>query len=174
MNAIMVYLETESILCSELLAIHHINRENKYYSMGFYTQPGNYSSYNIIHLIAVNCCVATYDELVAIMKPHGLKVINREKLNMVCQSDIHIHTTITKQQYNELYDEGESEEDYVLIPPKNLKKHYRDLIKGLPYLYCYNIRDLAIKFNIIKQHTFRHKAIMNRVKSHIEEKIENI
>lgn len=169
MNAIVIQLETEAILCQELLTANRIIWDKEQHNRSFYEIPGEYSSYRWIDFIAVPSLFASYEKLVSIMKPHGLKVINSEQFSMVY--NLESYQTFTKEVYEGLYTQEEPSTSYILSQPKDLVKHYRDVIEGLPYLYCYNLRDLAFRFRVEDQHKYRHKALLNRIRAKIEEKI---
>jgi hypothetical protein len=175
MNAIIVDSGIGQQLCDELLAINHINKIKDQVIQAFYEIPGNYSSYKFIYFICVKTEYATYDKLVSIMKPYGLKVIDSNKVKKVLE--LQSYDTFTEEVYNSLYDEGDSASDYIVTPPSDLYLHYKNVIKGLPYLYCYNIHNLALyyltnDFSIkdqIKLHKLRHKALLNRVNDKLVE-----
>ncbi len=172
MNAIVIQLETEAILCQELLTANRIIWDKEQHNRSFYEIPGEYSSYRWIDFIAVPTLFASYEKLVSIMKPHGLKVINSEQFSMVY--NLESYQTFTKEVYESLYTPEEPSTSYILSQPKDLVKHYRDVLGGLPYLYCYNLRDLALHFRVEDQHKYRHKALLNRLRAKIEEKIATL
>ena len=169
MNAIMLELETEGTLCHELLAANRIIWDKDQHIRSFYTIPGNYSSYRCIHFVAVPVLFASYEKLVSIMKPHGLKVINSEQFSMVY--NLESYQTFTKDVYEGLYEPNTS---YILSQPKDLLKHYKDVSSGLPYLYRYNLRDLAFSFCVKDQHKYRQQALLNRLRTKIQEKISSL
>ena len=169
MNAIMLELETEGTLCHELLAANRIIWDKDQHIRSFYTIPGNYSSYRCIHFVAVPVLFASYEKLVSIMKPHGLKVINSEQFSMVY--NLESYQTFTKDVYEGLCEPNTS---YILSQPKDLVKHYKDVSSGLPYLYRYNLRDLAFRFGVEDQHKYRQQALLNRLRAKIQEKIMSL
>lgn len=172
MNAIVIQLETEAILCQELLTANRIIWDKELHNRSFYEIPGNYSSYKWIDFIVVPTLFASYEKLVSIMKPHGLKVINVEQFNTVYS--LQSYETFTKEVYESLYTPEEPSTSYILSQPKDLLKHYKDVLSGLPYLYCYNLRDLAICFRVEDQHKYRQQALLNRIRAKIEEKIMSL
>ena len=165
----MLELETEGTLCNELLAANRIIWDKDQHIRSFYTIPGNYSSYRCIHFVAVPVLFASYEKLVSIMKPHGLKVINTEQFSMVY--NLESYQTFTKDVYEGLYEPNTS---YILSQPKDLLKHYKDVSSGLPYLYRYNLRDLAFSFGVKDQHKYRQQALLNRLRTKIQEKIATL
>ena len=170
MNAIIIELETEAILCQELLTANGINWDKEQYYKSY--NMSEYPSYRCLDFIAVPTLFASYEKLVSIMKPHGLKVINSEQFSMVY--NLESYQTFTKEVYEGLYTQEEPSTSYILSEPKDLAKHYRDVIEGLPYLYCYNLRDLAMRFDVDNQHNYRQQALLNRVRAKIEEKIMSL
>ena len=172
MNAIILELETEGTLCNELLAANRIIWDKDQHIRSFYTIPGNYSSYRCIHFVAVPALFASYEKLVSIMKPHGLKVINTEQFSMVY--NLESYQTFTKEVYESLYTQEEPNTSYILSQPKDLLKHYKDVSSGLPYLYRYNLRDLAFRFGVKDQHKYRQQALLNRLRTKIQEKIMSL
>ena len=169
MNAIMVDTRIGGILCEELLAINHINKIKEQQLQAFYEIPDNYSSYKIIDFICVKTEYASYDKLVSIMKPYGFKVIDSNKVKMVLE--LESYNTFTKEVYHSLYDEGESPSDYIVTPPLDLYLHYKNVIKGLPYLYRYNVHHLGLCYiqDQCKLHKLRHKALLNHVTNKLVE-----
>lgn len=172
MNAIVIQLETEGTLCNELLAANRIIWDKDQHIRSFYEIPGNYSSYKWIHFIAVPELFASYEKLVSIIKPHGLKVINSAQFSMVY--NLESFGTFTKEVYESLYTQEEPSTSYILSEPKDLVKHYRDVLNGLHYLYCYNLRDLAFRFRVEDQHKYRQQALLNRLRTKIQEKIATL
>jgi hypothetical protein len=106
------------------------------------------------------------------MKPHGLKVINSEQFSMVY--NLESYQTFTKEVYESLYTQEEPNTSYILSQPKDLLKHYKDVSSGLPYLYRYNLRDLAFRFGVKDQHKYRQQALLNRLRTKIQEKIMSL
>jgi hypothetical protein len=172
MNAIVIQLETEGTLCNELLAANRIIWDKDQHIRSFYEIPGDYSSYKWIHFVAVPELFASYEKLVSIMKPHGLKVINSEQFSMVYNLDS--YQTFTKDVYESLYTTQEPRTSYILSQPKDLVKHYRDVSSGLSYLYRYNLRDLAFRFRVEDQYKHRQQALLNRLRTKIQEKISSL
>ena len=155
------YLKQKLII--ELLTIHHINKtKNKYYQC----LSNTYTTVHFIEVIDVYC---SFDKLVSIMKPHGIKVITGNKFR-----DNGLDEYIdnyTKEKHSSLYD---PEDNDTFIPPTDTKKHLEGLMEGIHYMYRYNLDELICNYHEFLNtgiHKLRHQAILNRLTLFFQKKM---
>jgi hypothetical protein len=153
----------------EQLVVHRINK-TKYYHIQ-HICPNYIPSDESIRFIQVNIMYASYDKLLSIMKPHGIKVLTEDNY---IQLGFHKYDyNFTKDKLNNMYEPGESS---IFSPPIDSIQHLHSIIQGLPYMYCYNLRTLIstypqININVNK---LRHRAIINALTKFLLKRIQHV
>lgn len=154
-------------LALELLTINHINKTKDIYHHCI-VKP-NAVIYQGVDYFEVPLKYATFDKLVSIMGPHGIKVITGKKfrdngLNKYMED-------YTQEFHDSLYDAGDIRH---FIPPTNIRKHLESLLEGIHYIYRYNLEELMLSFPEWQNkgiHKLRHQALLNRMTTFIQKKM---
>lgn len=154
-------------LALELLCIHHINKTKNWYN---HCIPAhNAVIYQGVRFFEVPLKYASFDKLVSIMKPHGIKVITGKKFrdNQLDSYSI----KYTQDLHDSLYD---SDDIRHIIIPTNTRNHLEGILEGIHYIYRYNLHELMLSFpewQNMEIHKIRHQALLNRMTRFLQKKI---
>ena len=154
-------------LALELLTINHINKTKNWYKQCI-VKP-NAVFCQRVEFFEVPLKYATFDKLVSIMKPHGIKVITGKKFR-----DNRLDRMMNNytQEFNDsLYDADDIRH---IIPPSNIRKHLESILEGIHFIYRYNLDDLMLSFPEWHNkgiHKLRHKALLNRMTFFLQKKM---
>lgn len=168
-------------LALELLTINHINKTKNWYKQCIVVpnavapQSGARVGqcptviYQGVQFFEVPLKYATFDKLVSIMGPHGIKVITGKKFrdNRLDR----MMNNYTLEIHNSLYD---ADDNRHIIPPSNIRKHLESLLEGIHFIYRYNLDELMLSFPEWHNkgiHKLRHQALLNRMTTFLQKKM---